>query len=62
MHFCRKIKQKKYEKTAFLSFSIICYNFLFSRSNNMDWFRNFGSAQNTDAWILKSYKDENRTV
>lgn len=35
--------------------------FLFSQSN-IDWFRNFGSAQNTDASIRKSRLDDNGNI
>lgn len=35
--------------------------FLFSQSN-IDWFRNYGSSQNTDASIIKSRFDENGNI
>lgn len=47
-------------KLSFL-FLFFITSFLFSQST-MDWFRNFGSAQNTDAWITKSHMDEDGNI
>lgn len=50
---------RKYLSFLFLLFAS---SFLFSQSNNLEWFRNFGSAPNTDATIRKSLMDENGNI
>lgn len=48
-------------KLFFFLFLFFITPFLFSQSN-IDWFRNYGSAQNTDASIIKSRLDENGNI